>query len=59
MRWWKIVGLAGVVSIAAVGIAAGASTVRGRGREFVDADIDELRERLHRRFEAAQSRRSA
>ena len=51
MRIWKLVGLAGVVGVAAVGIAAGTSAVSKRKhREFVDANPDELRVRLQQRF---------
>ena len=59
MRIWKLVGLAGVVGVAAVGIAAGTSAVSKRKRrEFVDANPDELRVRLQQRFADAQARRA-
>jgi hypothetical protein len=58
MRIWKWVGLAGIVGVAAVGIAAGTATVRRKRREFVDADRDELRTRLHERLREAQLRRA-
>lgn len=58
MRIWKWVGLAGIVGVAAVGIAAGTSAVQRNRREYVDARPDELRARLQQRFAEAQSRRS-
>jgi hypothetical protein len=57
MRIWKWVGLAGIVGVAAVGIAAGTATVRRKRREFVDAEPDELRTRLHERLDQARQRR--
>ena len=56
MRVWKWVGLAGIVGATAVGIAAGTATVRRKRREFVDADPDELRTRLHERLSVARAR---
>jgi hypothetical protein len=58
MRIWKWVGLAGIVGVAAVGIAAGTSTVRRKRREFVDSHPDELRSRLHDRLRAARERQA-
>jgi hypothetical protein len=58
MRIWKWVGLAGIVGVAAVGIAAGTTTVRRKRREFVDADHDELRTRLHARLREAEERQA-
>ena len=58
MRIWKWVGLAGIVGVTAVGIAAGTATVRRKRREFVDANPDELRTRLHERLAEAQQRRA-
>ncbi len=58
MRIWKWVGLAGVVGVAAVGIAAGTATVRRNRREFVDAHPDELRTRLHERLREAEARQA-
>jgi hypothetical protein len=59
MRIWKWVGLAGVVGAAAVGIAAGTTTVqRRRRREYVDANPDELRVRLQERLQEAQARQA-
>jgi hypothetical protein len=55
---WKWVGLAGIVGVAAVGIAAGTANVKRKRREFVDATPDELRIRLHERFREAQQRRA-
>ena len=59
MRVWKWVGLAGIVGAAAVGIAAGTATVRRRRREFIDANPDELRERLHERLREAEQRQAS
>ena len=58
MRVWKWVGLAGIVGVAAIGIAVGTTTVKRRRREFVDARPDELRARLHERLSEAQARRA-
>ena len=59
MRVWKWVGLAGIVGAAAVGIAAGTANVRRRRRELVDANPDELRERLHERLREAEQRQAS
>ena len=57
MRIWKLVGLAGVVGVAALGVAAGTSAASKRKRrEFVDANPDELRVLLQQRFAQAQAR---
>ena len=56
MRIWKWVGLAGIVGVAAVGIAAGTATVKRKRREFIDATPDDLRTRLHERLFEAQQR---
>lgn len=58
MRIWKIIGLAGVVGVAAVGVAAGARTLQRQQREYRDADVDELRSRLHQRFAEAETAKS-
>jgi hypothetical protein len=58
MRIWKWVGLAGIVGVTAVGIAAGTATVRRRRREFIEANPDELRTRLHERLRAAEERQA-
>jgi len=58
MRIWKWVGLAGIVGVTAVGIAAGTATVRRKRREFVDANPDELRSRLHARLRDAEERQA-
>jgi hypothetical protein len=51
VRWWKWIGLAGLVGAA----AAGAVVVsRRRARRWKDYDPDELRTRLHARL--AESR---
>lgn len=54
MRMWKILGLAGIVGAAAVGVAVGARAVQRQRREYREADPDELRERLHERFRAVE-----
>ena len=52
MRWWKWVGLAGVLGAA----AAGAVVVqRRRSRTITEYEPDELRDKLHERLNAAQS----
>ena len=56
MGFRKWVGLAGIVGVAAVGTAAGAATVKRRRREFVEANPDELRNRLHERLREAEAR---
>lgn len=58
MRIWKWVGLAGIVGVTAVGIAAGTATVRRKRREFVDANPDELRSRLLARLSEAEERQA-
>jgi len=58
MRIWKWVGLAGIVGVAAVGIAAGRATVIRKRREFIEANPDELRTRLHERLREAQERQA-
>ena len=50
MRWWKIVGLAGLIGGVAVGVTLGARQVQRSRREYVDGDIRDLHERLHARF---------
>ncbi len=58
MNVWKWIGLAGVVGVAAVGIAAGTANVKRKRREYIEAHPDELRERLHARLEEARARAS-
>jgi len=53
MRWWKWIGLAGVIGAAAVG--AGVLVARRR-RTYVDYDTEELTARLQQRLEVAQAR---
>lgn len=51
MRWWKVVGLAGLVGVAATGV------VLARGTRQRNAyRPEEVRERLHRRLAEAQTR---
>lgn len=56
MSVWKWVGLAGVVGVAAVGIAAGATTIQRRRRQYADIEPDELTLRLRNRWAEAQAR---
>ncbi len=59
MRIWKLVGLAGIVGIAAVGITAGTSAAAQRKRRnIVDANPGELRVRLQQRLSEAQARQA-
>ena len=58
MRIWKLVGLAGIVGVAAAGVVAGATTVQRKRRDFIDAEPDELRTRLQARLQQAQARDS-
>lgn len=58
VRMWKWIGLAGIVGVTAVGIAAGSATVRRKRREFVDSNPDELRTALHDRLGEAQERQA-
>lgn len=53
MRIWKIVGLAGLVGVTIASVAVGTRTVQRQRREYRDADVDELRSRLHERLAAA------
>jgi hypothetical protein len=47
MRWWKAVGLAGVVGVAATGVVIAREERRRRAYT-----PDEVRERLHARLDA-------
>jgi hypothetical protein len=51
MRWWKWVGLAGIVGAAAVGAVA---VQHHRARVWRDVPAAELRDRLHERLRASQ-----
>ena len=55
MRWWKWLGLAGLIGAAAVG--TGAVVRQRRVREIREYDGAELRGRLHERLARAQSAR--
>ena len=57
MTGWKMVGLAGLVGLAAVaiGATAGAAKVQRDRREYADADPIELRDRLRARFDESAS----
>jgi hypothetical protein len=52
MRWWKWLGLAGLIGAAAVG--TGAVVHQRRLREVREYDGDELRSRLHDRLARAE-----
>jgi hypothetical protein len=54
MRWWKWIGLAGLVGVTAVGV--GVAVGHRRRREIAEVSPDELRDRLHARLRAAESR---
>ena len=53
VRLWKILGLAGLVGVTAVGVAAGTKAMQRQRREFREADTDELRASLQARLAAA------
>jgi hypothetical protein len=55
VRLWKILGLAGLIGVTAVGVAAGTTAVRRHRREFREADTDELRAGLRARLAAADA----
>ncbi|WP_167455321.1 hypothetical protein [Amycolatopsis kentuckyensis] len=48
MRWWKTVGLAGLVGVAATGVVIAREERRRRAYT-----PDEIRERLHARLDAS------
>ena len=50
MRWWKLLGLAGVASVAATGVAV--ARAERRRQAYTP---DEVRERLHARFAQSQA----
>ncbi len=58
MNGWKVLGLAGVVGVALVGVAVGTSAVQRSRREYVDAEPDELVGKLHERLAAAKARQA-
>lgn len=47
---WKVVGLAGLIGAVAAGATLGARQIRRARREYVDADVDEIRARLRARY---------
>lgn len=51
MRWWKIVGLAGLAGVAATGVAV--ARAERKRRAYTP---DEVRARLHARAEEAANR---
>ena len=50
MRWWKAVGLAGLVGVAATGVVVVRST-----RERAAYEPDEIRARLQERLSSSES----
>jgi hypothetical protein len=50
MRWWKVVGLAGVVGVAATGVVVARSERRRRAYT-----PDEIRDRLKQRVDEAEA----
>jgi hypothetical protein len=55
MRWWKVVGLAGLAGVAATGVVI--ARAERKRRAYTP---DEVRERLHRRLEeSAESAESS
>lgn len=57
MRWWKWVGLAGLVGAAAVGTAV--VVQKRKRRDWTEYEPEELRDKLHERLAAAQNGSSA
>jgi hypothetical protein len=51
MRWWKMLGLAGLAGVAATGVVI--ARAERRRRAYTP---DEIRERLHARLEASEAR---
>ena len=51
MRWWKVLGLAGLVGVAASGVVVARSERRRRAYT-----PDEVRDRLHARHAEAEGR---
>jgi hypothetical protein len=51
MRWWKVIGLAGLAGVAASGVVIARSQRRRRAYT-----PDEVRSRLHERYAQAQAR---
>ena len=54
MRIWKVLGLAGLIGLAAAGVTVGTQTVKRQRREIREADPEELRNRLHERLSSAE-----
>jgi hypothetical protein len=52
VRWWKVLGLAGLVGVAASGVAV--ARAERRRRAYTP---EEIRDRLHARFAEASSPR--
>lgn len=53
MRWWKVVGLAGIAGVAATGVVI--ARAERRRRAYTP---DEIRERLHARVAEAEKKTS-
>ncbi|MBL7254365.1 hypothetical protein [Paractinoplanes lichenicola] len=53
MRWWKVVGLAGLAGVAATGVVVARS--ERKRRQYTP---DEIRDRLHQRVAEAASAES-
>jgi len=47
MRWLKLLGIAGLIGVAAVGVVV---VQRRQARTWTDYEPDELRQRLHARL---------
>jgi hypothetical protein len=50
MRWWKVVGLAGLAGVAATGVVV--TRAERKRRSYTPAEV---RERLHKRLEETNS----
>jgi hypothetical protein len=50
MRWWKVVGLAGLAGVAATGVVV--ARAERKRRSYTPAEV---RERLHKRLEETNS----
>jgi hypothetical protein len=50
MRWWKVVGLAGLAGVAATGVVV--ARAERKRRSYTPAEV---RERLHKRLEETSS----
>ena len=55
MRVWKMIGLAGLVGATVAGVAVGTKSAQRQRREYREADVDELRDRLRDRFSSLEA----